>query len=106
MSNYLQATRTLLLRRHIAFRCKKQQSINKGKTCVKLRGNDHNCCRDSEKGQITRGVGGFSFTWHVKDTEDLDKQRENSIIARHPFSCPFLWLIIPVGLQVRRKRTM
>lgn len=75
MSNYLQATRTLLLSRHIAFGYKKQQSITRGKTCVKLSGKDHNCCRYSEKGQVTKGVGGFSFTWHVTDTEDLDKQR-------------------------------
>jgi len=65
--------------------------------CVKLCGKDRDCYRCSEKGQTTRGGGGFSFIWRVKDTEDVDKQTgEDSIMAHidslaHLFGPLFRW---------------
>ena len=91
-----------------------RNSVHGCKICARLCGNDHNCCWYSEKGQITRGKSGLSFTWHGKHTEELDNtgklprllSRDNSIhsLVQYPFPCLSVWSIIQVGVHVRRKR--
>lgn len=75
MPDQLQDTGNLLLSGHTTSGYKKQQSIKRGRICVTLHGKDHNYDTYSERGQITRGGSEFSFFWHMKDIEDLNKQR-------------------------------